>query len=138
MPELGKLNLKHIHLRWANPEKTILQRNVDYGWSWAEMEIANVEMAALLDTVEHDVCTMVVQNYEGSYLPENALLHISTMLPHKHRRIRLSVVVSQSSIARSIFRLLIKIYPRAAHIRFVNTPEEAYALIEQHFRETPS
>src|SRR5688572_24917560 len=101
---------KRIRVYWDDEAKTILRRDADYGWTWAELSQANHEINAILDTIDHDVCTLVVQTYAQHYIPPNPLSKIGSMLILKHKRIGISVVVSRSSLVRSILGLIIKIY----------------------------
>ena len=126
---------KHIRISWDDEAKTILRRDADYGWTWAELAAANAEMAKLLDSVEHEVCTLVVQNYSKPYIPANPLANLGAMLKDKHPRVGLSIVVSHSSLVRSIIGLLIKLSPSANHLRFVNSLEEGRMQIRQYFAE---
>jgi hypothetical protein len=129
---------KHIRISWDDEAQTILRRDADYGWTWTELDAANAEMAEILDAVEHDVCTLVVQNYSESYMPSNALTRISTMLPGKHPRVLLSVVVSRSAVVRSIIKLITMIYPRASHLRYAENIEEARQQIKEFLAQQHS
>jgi hypothetical protein len=129
---------KHIHISWDDESKLILRRDADYGWSWEELQEANREMAAILDTVDHEVCTLAVQNYAQNYIPPNPLSKLGAMLPYKHPRIGLSVVVSKSSMVRSIFKLLIILNPKASHLRFAESVEGGRQLIREYFAQKHS
>jgi hypothetical protein len=129
---------KRIHISWDDEAKTVLRRDADYGWTWEELEKANREMAAILDSVDHEVCTLSVQSYAQNYIPPNPLSKLSSMLPYKHPRIALSVVVSRSNMVRSIFKLLIILYPKASHLRFADSLESGRQLIREYFAQKVS
>ena len=129
---------KRIRISWDDAAQTILRRDADFGWTWAELEQANQEMAAILDTVEHDVCTLVVQNYSQSYLPPNPLSRISAMLPRRHPRVVLSVVVSKSSVIASFLKIITTLYPKASHLRYADNVEGARLIIREYLAQKHS
>jgi hypothetical protein len=129
---------KRIRISWDNEAKTILRRDASYGWTWADLAQGNQEINAILDTVDHLVCTISVQNYSQHYIPPNPLAKLSSMLPQKHPRIGLSVVVSRSSLIQSILGLLIKLNFNASHLRFADNVEEARVIIHEYFAQESS
>ena len=126
---------KRIHISWDEGSNYILRRDADYGWTWEELERANKEMAAILDTLDHEVCTLSVQSYSQNYIPPNPLSKLSAMLPYKHPRIGLSVVVSKSSMIGSIFKLLTILYPNASHLRYADSVEAGRRIIHEYFAQ---
>jgi hypothetical protein len=124
--------MSRVQVSWDNDAQTIARYDFDYGWTWAELELANESFHEMSRPIHHDICLMVIQNYSQHYIPSNPLLKISAMLPTRSRHHGITVVVSRSSLILSVLNLIIKVYPAASHIRFANTVEEARAMIQRY------
>lgn len=125
-----------IEVRWTTPEKTILTYEVHGKWTWTELQKALTESHTLLDEVDRP--TPIIADFrDSSFIPDRAMWRGSRLAKGRHSNTSTTVYVGANRFMSVLFDAFKRIYPELARIAlFVETMEEAYALIEAESNES--
>ena len=125
-----------VTVAWDNTEKTIMRFDYTGDWTWDDFDAVEPDLQAMMDSVDHQVDTIVV--LETSSVPLGALARFSTIVnspSFTHPNAGLTVVVGASGLARALADIFGKAHKQtAAKIAMASTLEEAYAIIAEHRR----
>ena len=119
-----------ITVEWANETKTAINCRLPKGWTWEDFYAAQKEVDALIDTVPGIVDTIFLPE-ESGHPPPSTLTHLRNVTLRRHKRYGLSILVDPNAYMQVLLGALGRIMPNDNIIRFVETEEEAHALVER-------
>ena len=117
---------------WDNAEKNIIRFDVTGNWSWDDFDAAFATAAKMIDEVGHSVYFITDQ---GSFAkpPNGSFNHVKHIIESTDKSTILSVFVTKNMFARVIVQVFGRLFPLMGEkIRFVETMEEAHALVNRH------
>lgn len=120
-----------VRVEWDNNEKTILKQIYEGKCTVADFHTAVDLCNQYLNTVDHQV-SVIVDMRKASLGGSNFLSarnHIDTKSP---TNTRIAVIVGAPSFLKALANISQKVLPRVMKdVHFVNSYEEAYAMIEK-------
>ncbi len=114
-----------IHVKWDNPEKTIILWTFIGRWAWGEYDDSLRESDRLLDSVNHRV-DFLYDVREMSILPPDLISQFKLRYLKKHVNTRLFLAVGVDSYLQLLWNTFTAL-PYARHLRtqFFETLDEA-------------
>lgn len=126
----------NITVSWDDELPHVVRYDFRAVWTWEDFFKAVAQAKALIDTAPGNVGVLMVGESRYMRLPPNSLTHFRSALQAKHPKTCIVVVVSQniylSMMTETVARLTGE---RGGKLRFVNTIEEARALVKQRLSE---
>jgi hypothetical protein len=122
-----------IQAAWDNDSKTIVSLTYHQPWNWEELEVATVQINALLDSVNCPV-DVIIDVREGGQPPSGALDRFRKALRNDHPNIRHVIFVGNKDVVTGFLEIIFRVYGRlspTSRLRFVNSIEEARTLAAQ-------
>lgn len=119
-----------VEFAWDNDEKTVVRVVTVMPWNWNDFHKAMRRASFLLDTVHHDV-DLLIDLRQSVKLPAGALGHIRSLgaAIHPNNPDRAVIIGLDKSIAGPLGGDTYSDGTRL--LRFVETDEEARAILEQ-------
>lgn len=126
-----------IQIYWATPNKTLLIYEVQGPWTWGELQQALQQAHRLLDEV--DSPTPIIADFrQSSFMPDRALWRGTRISKERHANTGLTIYIGASRFMTVLFDTFKRVNPELVRLaQFVDTLEEAYALLEQASIDPP-
>lgn len=123
-----------VDANWANDDHTIIVLRMMFPWTWNEFYTQNKHVQEMFENSVHPVDLIIdtTVTKDGSRLPENAFSHFSQLRRNNHPRQRLTIMVSKSTLAVYVSRIIQRMNPNATgKFHLVKTMDEALALSDR-------
>jgi len=127
---------------WDDAEHTAVRYVFDGSWTWDDLKRAFDETHRLMDTVDYKVGSILDMN-QSKTLPEHAISGIRRIgideAGHPNHS-RMTVFIGLGSFAKQVLSITARTFKslqQSNDFRFVNTLEEARALIRKERAKTP-
>lgn len=121
-----------VSVGWDNPEKTISRMDFSDHWTLDELFEAKARGDAMIDAANHarPVGVMLVMS-RRVHLPPNIISATRVGIVSRHPRAKMIVLVADSGFVKSLFSVIIRVYPEIAHVyRRVDTLEQGRAFLK--------
>ncbi len=132
-----------IEVVWDSDAKTVIRYIYNGRWTWQDLDKAREEAGKLEASVTYRVDVIVdVQN--SSLLPNGTISRarqVAVTAPTTHPNEGITVIVGAGAFVRSIYDVMLKVYPemiRRRGIFFAKTLPEAREMIVQQTGVQPS
>lgn len=118
-----------VTVTWENPAKTILRYDFVERWTWKDIYAAKNIGDAMVESVPHFVGLMYVLPPNAT-LPENAIPNVRTLIKNAHKRVYMSVVVSNNVYVKTIYNVLKQVYkPLTKNFMHADNADKARTLL---------
>jgi hypothetical protein len=120
-----------IRVAWDKADKTIVRLVFNGDWTWADLDRASDEAAALIDTVDHKVAVLLDVR-RARQIPGDFMNHAGRIADGHNPKRGILVVVGASMLMQTVGGALFKLFPEATKdVMMAGTMDEAYAVIER-------
>ena len=122
-----------IEVVWDSDAKNVLRYIYDGRWTWSDLEKAREVAAQYEKSVAHRV-DVIVDVQKSSLLPNGTITRarqVATTAPTTHPNEGITVIVGAGAFVRSIYDVMLKVYPdmiRRRGIFFAKNLQEAREL----------
>ena len=123
-----------IEVVWDSDAKNVLRYIYDGRWTWSDLEKAREVAAQYEKSVAHRV-DVIVDVQKSSLLPNGTITRarqVATTAPTTHPNEGITVIVGAGAFVRSIYDVMLKVYPdmiRRRGILLAKNLQEARELI---------
>jgi len=118
-----------VRVVWDNPARTILRYDFSDRWTWKDIYAAKIIGDAMVESVPHKVGVLYVLP-PGATLPDNAIPNVRSLIKNAHRRVYVSVVVSNSIYVKTIYNVLRQVYrPLTKNFLHADNLDRAHTLL---------
>jgi hypothetical protein len=120
-----------VHVRWDDPEHTIIYVRYEGRWTWEEFYQAVHDTQELSATVDHRID--VIAHMLDGFIPHGApFAHSQNALKQKDARLGRVVVVSDNRFVQGIMQVSARVNPRwKEKYSTATSVEEARSLIQK-------
>lgn len=126
----------NITVDWEDDTKQIVRYNFRAVWGWDDFFKAVEQAKALIDSAPGGVGVIMGGETRYMRLPPNSLLHFRSALRAAHPKTRVVVIVTDNPYLSMVIDTLTRISGvSGGKLKFVNTMEEAHALIQSRLDE---
>lgn len=116
---------------WDNADKSIIRYTFHDDWTWQQLYIALNESRVLQDSVFHRV-DIVLDMTKTTHVPDDSAEAFRQIAYTRHPNTGIRIFVGADEAIHDNFDAFARVYRKVAETyRFVDTFDEAYALIEQ-------
>lgn len=120
-----------IHTQWHTQKQRVVYVLVQQGWTWAEMVDAAADIDNLLNSVTHDVYTLVDFS-KANYVPQNPFVYLRQLnypAPPNQKKVAL---VGLNFVSRSLINLFMRLYGNfsGSEMSIVDTIDDAYIFFD--------
>lgn len=115
---------------WGNPEKTIIQINLNEGWDWLDLHHIAPTYLKMMESVDHRV--HLIFNVVYIHIPRNTMKNLHLLMRMTHPREDKTVVVGHIPLVRPVLMVAGEIpglHHYMQHYMFAETLSEAYELL---------
>lgn len=120
-----------VSIEWANHEHTVILWTISGKWTWKEFDAAHEKMIRMSASVNHLVDS-IYDLRQSILIPADVTTHVKYAFPHKPSNLRHMIAVGLDSYLQLLWNTLTSMPSlRQWRAHFVDTMEEAYALIEE-------
>jgi hypothetical protein len=122
-------------VRWGNEEKTIMLCELTGEWIWNDFYELWKTQVVMLDTVDHQVHSIIFGPDEAIRVPPGALSHFRRLTSMSHPNEDRVVIVNIPAVAKALLDMLKKIYGVRGLVEqfiFVDSLEEAYVALDEY------
>ena len=117
-----------INVDWDTNQKQIIRQNYGIHWSWDEYLEAFRRTGQLAQEVDYPI-GLIAEVADLRHIPRNAVMYGSRALLGLPSNIVLSVVITRSSIAKTMLNVITKVV-RFNRFTYASSVEEARQYIE--------
>lgn len=119
-----------IKVDWGDHEETLIVWHFDDQW-YAEDYACAIHQTNLLAMTKPHTVNIIMDLRRTSTLASRLLQTILDTLPDKSPNLYLSVMITTNKAWQTLFNIITCIYRRESDVRFVDTVDAAYSLVEE-------
>jgi hypothetical protein len=116
---------------WFDEEETIVLVKLSGNWSWSDLEAASAQAYALRtskNVIVHLICDLT----DGAQTPDDqVLVRVMKVYAHCHDHGGLKVMVGATSYIQVAISVITKVMGGSSTFRYVDTLDEAAALLQR-------